>query len=102
MCSLNLNQEAKAVTLLGKKEQAKLELDYPCEWRYKIVGEEKEAMITAVCEIISEKEHKIADSNRSKNGKYTSLNLDLLVHNEEERNFIFQALKAHQHIKMVL
>ncbi len=86
----------------GKTPQPKLELDYPCQWRYKIVGEKKERMIEAVCDVISEKEHTINDSNKSKNGKYTSLNLDLLVHNEDERNFIYEALKAHQHIKMVL
>jgi len=30
------------------------------------------------------------------------MNLDLLVHNEDDRNFIYEALKAHQNIKMVL
>jgi uncharacterized protein len=90
------------VILDGNGNQPKLELDYPCQWRYKIVGEKKERIIEAVCEIISEKEHKIEHSNHSKTGKYISMNLDLLVHNEDERNFIYEALKAHQHIKMVL
>jgi len=90
------------VILDGNGDQKKLELEYPCQWHYKIVGEEKERIIEAVCEIISEKEHKITHSNQSKTGKYISMNLDLLVHNEEERNFIYEALKAHQHIKMVL
>ncbi len=98
----NQNQEEKVVILDGNKDQPKLELEYPCQWRYKIVGEGKERIITAVCEIISEKEHTLEDSNTSKKGKYTSMNLDLLVHNEDERNFIFEALKAHQDIKMVL
>ena len=86
----------------GKSDTPKLELEYPCQWRYKLVGEEKDKMITAVCEVISEKEHTIEHSKSSKSGKYTSLNLDLLVHNEDERNFIYEALKAHQNIKMVL
>jgi putative lipoic acid-binding regulatory protein len=49
-----------------------------------------------------EREHSISHSNTSRGGKYISLNLDLLVHNEEDRQFIYEALKAHQHIKMVL
>ncbi len=102
MFNLNQNLEEKAVILDANNKQPKLELDYPCQWRYKIVGEQKDKMITAVCDVISEKEHSIEESNSSKNGKYTSLNLDLLVHNEDERNFIYEALKAHQHIKMVL
>lgn len=86
----------------GSGETPKLELEYPCEWRYKIVGGDKGLMIEAVCEIIPNKGHKIEHSNQSRSGKYTSLNLDLIVHNEDERNFIYEALKAHQHIKMVL
>ncbi len=86
----------------GNEPLPKLELDYPCQWRYKLVGEEKERMIEAVCEVILEKEHTLSHSNQSRSGRYTSLNLDLLVMNEEERTFIYEALKAHQHIKMVL
>jgi putative lipoic acid-binding regulatory protein len=80
----------------------KLELTYPCSWSYKIIGHGKDLIIDAVCEVIPEREHSLKESNISKTGKYTSMNLDLLVHNEDERNFIFEALKAHQHIKMVL
>ncbi len=86
----------------GNTPLPKLELKYPCTWRYKLVGEEKERMIEAVCEVILEKEHTLTHSNQSRTGRYTSLNLDLLVMNEEERTFIYEALKAHQHIKMVL
>jgi putative lipoic acid-binding regulatory protein len=80
----------------------KLELEYPCDWRYKIVGEEKEALEKAVHDVILEREHKLTHSNKSRTGKYVSMNLDLLVHNEDERQFIYEALKAHQNIKMVL
>jgi hypothetical protein len=30
------------------------------------------------------------------------MNLELLVHNEDERTYFYETLKAHQHIKMVL
>jgi len=80
----------------------KLELEYPCKWGYKVVGEEREKLESAIREVILEREHKVAHSNTSRNGKYISLNLELLVHNEEDRQFIYEALKAHQHVKMVL
>ena len=83
-----------------KKE--KLELNYPCSWSYKLIGFEKELIIDAICEVILKREYKLTESNKSKSGKYISMNLDLVVYNEDERNFIFQELKAHQHIKMVL
>jgi len=80
----------------------KLELEYPCDWRYKVIGEERKKLEQAIHEVILEREHSLEHSNASKTGKYVSLNLDLLVQNEDERQFIYEALKAHQNVKMVL
>ena len=80
----------------------KLQLQYPCDWRYKVVGEEREKLENAIREVILEREHKLAHSNTSRTGKYISLNLELLVHNEDDRQFIYEALKAHPDVKIVL
>lgn len=80
----------------------KLELTYPCSWSYKLIAGEKEALEQAIRDVLDEREHKLTHSKNSKGGKYVSMNLDLLVHNEDDRNFIYEALKAHQNIKMVL
>lgn len=80
----------------------KLELTYPCNWCYKVIASEKKALQKAIHDVLLEREHKLTPSNKSKTGKYTSMNLDLLVHNEDDRTFIFDALKRHQDIKMVL
>ena len=80
----------------------KLELIYPCSWSYKLIAGEKEALQKAISDVIDEREHKLTHSKNSKGGKYISMNLDLLVHNEDDRNFIYEALKAHQNIKMIL
>lgn len=80
----------------------KLELKYPCTWCYKVIASEKKALEQAIKDVLDEREHKLTHSNNSKTGKYISMSLDLLVHNEDDRTFIFEALKKHQHIKMVL
>ena len=80
----------------------KLQLEYPCNWSYKLIASEVEALKQAITDVIDEREHKLAHSKNSKGGKYISMNLDMLVHNEDDRNFIYEALKAHQNIKMVL
>jgi len=80
----------------------KLELEYPVSWKYKLISLSKEQIQKAIHDVIQEREHKLVHSNNSKAGKYISMNLDLLVHNEDDRNFIYEALKAHQDIKMVL
>ncbi|HUH43114.1 MAG: DUF493 domain-containing protein [Sulfurimonas sp.] len=80
----------------------KLQLEYPCSWSYKLIATEVEALKQAIRDVIDEREHKLIHSKNSKGGKYISMNLDMLVHNEDDRNFIYEALKAHQNIKMVL
>ena len=89
-------------TLNEKLKDKKLELEYPCNWCYKVISSEKEALEKAVKDVVNEREHKLTSSNQSKGGKYISMNLDLLVHNEDDRQFIYDALKRHQDIKMVL
>lgn len=80
----------------------KLELEYPCNWCYKVVGFERAGIEIAALEILGERSYNLNPSNTSKNGKYISMNLEILVHNEEERTYFYETLKGHQHIKMVL
>lgn len=80
----------------------KIILEYPTSWSYKLIGHEKEAIQKAIHDVILQREHSLNHSNNSKTGKYVSMNLDLVIQNEDERNFIYEALKAHQDIKMVL
>lgn len=93
----------------------KVVIEYPCNWCYKVIASEEAALKQAIKDVIDEREqkvngnaretslgYKVEHSNKSKTGKYISMNLDLLVHNEDDRTFIFDALKRHQDIKMVL
>jgi len=66
------------------------------------VASERAGIEIAALEIFGDRTYKLNPSNTSSNGKYISMNLELLVHNEEERNFFYETLKAHQYIKMVL
>jgi len=100
MFNLKKNQEAKVEILDARDE--KLKLQYPCNWSYKLIATEVKALKNAISEVIDEREHDLTHSKNSKGGKYISMNLDMLVHNEDDRNFIFEALKKHQDIKMVL
>ncbi len=102
-------------TLNDKLQGKQLELEYPCSWCYKVIASEKETLQNAIKDVINERNqkvngkareaslgYKLTDSNSSKTRKYVSMNLDLLVHNEDDRKFIYDALKKHQDIKMVL
>ena len=95
------NNTNKAIHKIIDSEK-KVVIEYPCNWCYKVIATEKEALEQAVRDVLDARAHKLTHSNNSKSGKYTSMNLDLLVHNEDDRTFIYEALKKHQNIKMVL
>ena len=69
----------------------KLELDYPCNWSYKLVVLESINIKATVKDIVLEREHTIVKSKSSSKGKFESYNLELLVHNEEDRKKAYQA-----------
>lgn len=80
----------------------KLELNYPCSWSYKLVVLETTNIKAVTKEILLEREHKVKESKTSKKGKFKSYNLDLIVHNDDDREMLHKMLGDHSEIKMVL
>ncbi len=82
--------------------QHKLELDYPCSWKYKIVILESVNIKYISKDVFGERDHKVKESNVSKKGKFKSYSVELIVHNEDDRKEIYKVLGEHKEIKMVL
>ncbi|WP_457592378.1 HP0495 family protein [Hydrogenimonas sp.] len=80
----------------------KVEIAYPCEWKYKVIGEKKEAVEEAIKSIMGERPHTVTFSKSSNKGNYHSYELCTLVHNEDDRTELFRQLKKHDDVKMVL
>jgi putative lipoic acid-binding regulatory protein len=85
-----------------KLKDSTYKLVYPCEWLYKVIGSDKEQLHQAITHVIKDSSCSITPSNSSKTGKYHCLNLEITVQNEEERNLIYEALKEHPQVKLVL
>lgn len=82
-------------------DNQKLELTFPCSWEYKVIGECEEKIKVAVFEIV-DKKYEFKSSKVSKKGKYKSFSVKLTVESDEERVSVFEKLKKHTDIKMVL
>ena len=80
----------------------KLELDYPCSWKYKLVIRHEQDIKNIIKEVLDQREHGIKPSKVSTKGKFKSYTLELLVHNDEDRKGLYQVLGDHEHIKMVV
>jgi hypothetical protein len=83
-------------------ENKKPQIDYPCKWPYKIIGDSIEKMISAVEEVVADLEYNLTPSNISRKGKYFSLNITVVVSSETMRDLIFQNLNKHPAIKYVM
>jgi putative lipoic acid-binding regulatory protein len=84
------------------ESKKKVEITYPCEWGYKIIGLDRTKMLLAVDSIIKSDSMLISESRSSRNGKYISLEIRVMVQNESERNIYFKMLAEHSEIRMVL
>ncbi len=91
-------KESKAFDL----NQHKLELDYPCDWEYKVVIRCEQDINNIIKEVLEDRKHGIKPSKKSAKGKFSSHTLEMKVHNEEDRKNIYKLLGEHQHIKMVV
>ena len=81
---------------------AELDLNYPCEWGYRIIGTHEKLIRQLVTDILCEQVFHLEASNESKTGRYVSLHLKTEVRDEAHRDEIFQRLVADEAIRIVL
>jgi len=71
----------------------KVKIDYPTHWEYKVIFDASDEAEAKVKDIVKDREFKLVFSKFSKDKKYASYDLAVLVLSEEERLEIFSALK---------
>lgn len=85
---------------LGNDEE--LTIVYPLPWTYAVIGLSEADLRAAVEEVLIERAYEVEFSNVSAKGKYISLRVTTLVHDEDDRNRIFKALNDHPVTKIVI
>lgn len=82
--------------------KAKPKIDYPCPWLFKVIGFDQEGIEKAIAEILVDADVAVTASNVSSSGKYHSVNLEMEIASEEERDSVYKNLSSHASIKVVL
>jgi len=80
----------------------KPEINYPCEWGYKVIGTDKIALQACIFDIVGERAYSSKGGNSSSKGKFHSLNMTCRVESQEDRDAIFKAFSDHPDVKMVI
>jgi putative lipoic acid-binding regulatory protein len=78
------------------------EIEYPCRWSYRIIGADEERLRAAASQVVGDAPHSLARGRESSGGKYRSLELDVLLRDEEHRLALFEALGEHPDVRFVL
>ena len=78
--------------MMNDPKKNKHVIEYPTKWEYKIIGNDVDKLLKAVEGAVPGLEYEITPSNISKNEKYYSLNVTVVVSSEVVRDLVFQKL----------
>ena len=87
---------------MEEKSECRPEIHYPCQWQYRVIGEDRAAMYQAIANWIPATVYTLCDANVSSGGRYLSLSLEVTVNDDAERMRIYQLLAGDPAIRMVL
>ena len=87
---------------MSASNSCKPEIQYPCRWQFRLIGESREAILNAIQASVDIAACKIPEGNASSHGRYLSLNLELTVNDEAERLRLYQVFSKHPAIRIVL
>ncbi|MBB5347593.1 DUF493 domain-containing protein [Desulfoprunum benzoelyticum] len=75
---------------------------YPCIWSYKVIGEEADLLRQAILQACAPHPVKITVGRSSRGGRYHSLEATIEIGDEQTRLTIFERLKNHPAVKILL
>ncbi len=84
------------------EDECKPLIAYPCRWVYKIIGRDLPLLQSATAEILSGRDYSASPSRSSKGGAYHCLSVELTVESESIRVGLYEMLRRHPAVIMVL
>jgi uncharacterized protein len=77
-------------------------ITYPCAWSYRLIGEDGEQIVREIPGKMGGVRHEISFANRSRQGRYVSINVDAIVSSDEERLSVASRLQRIPGVRMVM
>ena len=90
------------MAILNENLDKELGLSYPCNWEYKLIANSSDDLKNSIKELLGNRNYKFIFSKKSKNGKYNSFVLSLVVHSDKDRKNIYESLKKDKNIKVII
>lgn len=83
-------------------KSCELILEYPIEWEYKTVIEKKTNIDDVLKPILNGRIYNTKHSKTSRDGTYNSYSVNVLVYNGDDRKEIYEQIRSHKNVKIVL
>lgn len=77
-------------------------LTYPLEWEYRVIGADEIALRAVIVRVMGPRTHSVAEPRWSREGRWVSLHVQLVVHTEEERDRLHGELVADPAVRLVM
>ena len=84
------------------ENECKPRIDYPSLWVYKVIGRDPERLKGAIAEVMQGCGYTVTPSRSSKGGSYHCLNVEMTVESEPVRLGIYERLRRHSSVIMVM
>lgn len=88
--------------MIDDMSRCKPQIDYPCAWVYKVIGRDREALRTGIAEVMTGTVHRVSPSHASRGGHYHCFNVELTVETEQSRLELYERLRSHAAVIMVM
>lgn len=82
--------------------QDRPEIEYPIRWTYQVIGEGEDVLFEHLTAVLADREHEKRVTRKSSAGRYTSIEVVLVVGSEAERLGFSRAILAHSAVRVVL
>lgn len=83
-------------------EDQTLNLNYPCEWEYRVIGSDSTLLDEAIKDVMGARVFQCREGRQSDGGKWTTKVVTLEVQDEAERIGLYEELRTHEAVKIVL
>ena len=77
-------------------------LTYPMSWEYRVVGADEAAVRGAIAEVLGARPHEVQSGLVSRQGRWLSVRVELVVQSEQERDELHRTLVAHPAVRLVM
>lgn len=87
---------------VGSDKQPRPVLAYPLEWEYRVIGAAEPEVRAAIARVMGSRAHTVRTARKSREGRWVSVHVELVVVSESERDQLHRDLVADPAVRLVM